>query len=202
MENVFVYALLPTEVPSLVYVYSVNVTDTEEPVVFCCAKVSGGVHETLFDVEKESEPPRIHPEAVPQVYFSLCLNEDAFSVIVRVCAVPSVPFATVKVLFRGIVVSSFEPEQVTVPELTPVTNDAEQLSVFTPSSLWLTSTVFVMMTLEPLDVWLVLNLMPEKEYFVPSIVIEPVHCPVALYEPLVHFAVTLTVTLEVLSATL
>jgi len=28
-----------------------------------------------------------------------------------------------------------------------------------------------------------LNFMPEKEYFVPSIVIEPVHCPVALYEP-------------------
>jgi hypothetical protein len=61
---------------------------------------------------------------------------------------------------RGIVVSVFDAEALTVPLLRPVTNDAEQLSVFVPSALWATVTVFVIMIWDPLVVLPVLKVRP------------------------------------------
>ena len=121
--------------PSLVNVYRMNLIETEVPDVFCDASDNGGVQLTLFDVEYESELPRIKPEALPQLYFNWCLNVDAFSEMVKVCAVPSVPLATESVLFRGIVVSVYDADATTVPLLTPDANDAEHDSVFVPSEL-------------------------------------------------------------------
>ena len=106
-----------------------------------------------------------------------------FRVTVSVCAVPKVPFDAERVLFRGIVVSVLDAEAETTPLLTLVSKEAEQDSFFVPSLPWVTLTVFVMMVCEPLVDLPVLNVIPEKEYFVPSIVIEPVHSPVALYDP-------------------
>jgi hypothetical protein len=157
MENVFVYALLPTEEPPSVYVYSVNVTDTEDPVVFWLAKERGGVHETLFEVEKESESPKIQPEAPPQAYFSLCLKLDDFSTIVKVCAVPSVPSDTVRVLIRGMAVKVFEADAVTVPLLTPDVYEAEQESVFAPFEPCVIFTVLLNSRCVPLVVSLTLK---------------------------------------------
>ena len=112
------------------------------------------------------------------------------------------PSLAVSVDFREMVVNVFEAEADIVPLLTPVTNEVEQLNVLVPSVLCVTLTVFVITTSEPLVVFPVLNFIPENECFVPSIVIEPVHSPVALYEPPVQLTVAFTVTFEVLFATL
>ena len=121
-----------------------------------------------------------------------------FVVIVTALPMNTLEALRVGVDARGIVVSVFVADAVTVPLLRPVTNDAEQLSVFVPSALCATVTVFVIMIWDPLVVLPVLKVKPEKEYAVPLIVRVPVHSPVALKDPPVHFAVTAAVTLEVL----
>ena len=50
MEQVIVIVFDPMLVLPL-YVVMVNVTETEDPVVFCCAKDSGGVHEMLVSLD-------------------------------------------------------------------------------------------------------------------------------------------------------
>ena len=65
----------------------VNVTDTVVPVVFCCAKDNGGVHE----IEVAVESVAIVPDALPQVYVTVSVNDEFCFVIVIVCDVPSVP---------------------------------------------------------------------------------------------------------------
>jgi hypothetical protein len=108
---------------------------------------------------------------------------------------------TAGVVARGMVVSVLDADAVCVPdESRPVSKDAEQFSVLLPSALWPTFTVFVIMTWEPVVVLLVLKVMPEKEYFVPSIVIVPVHFFVPFHEPYVQEATTSTVTFDVLFA--
>jgi len=90
------------------------------------------------------------PEAVPHLYVIVCVKLLECRDIVNVCAVPSVPFEAVKVLFLGIVVSTFDVVAVTVPLLTPDVNDADVDNVFLPSELCDTLTVFVNIVCEPL----------------------------------------------------
>ena len=111
--------LLPIDVSVFGYVYSVKVTETEVPSVFCFANESGGVHSTLSADEYELELPRIQPETLPQTYFNVCVK-SAFLLIVRVCAVPSVPLLTVSVDFRGMVSSVPLPDPVIVPTEEPL----------------------------------------------------------------------------------
>jgi hypothetical protein len=63
----------------------------------------------------------------------VCVKLVDFLVTVNVCAVPSVPLPTLIVDFRGIVVSVFDADAVTVPLETPVAKDAEHDNVFLPS---------------------------------------------------------------------
>jgi hypothetical protein len=92
-----------------------------------------------------------------------------FLVTVRVCAVPNVPLLADSVLFLGIVVNTFDAVAVTVPLLTPEVKEAEQASVFEPSELCGTLTVFVKIVWLPLVLSFSLKVL-EKVYFVPSIV--------------------------------
>ena len=62
MEQVIVFVLEPTLVLPL-YVVIVSVTETEVPVVFCCAKDSGGVHEILVLLDFDT----IVPDALPHL---------------------------------------------------------------------------------------------------------------------------------------
>ena len=98
----------------------------------------------------------------------VCVKPLDCLVTVNVCAVPSVPFDAASVDFRGMAVNVFDADAVTVPLLVPVTKDAEHESVFFPSALCDTLTVFVNNTLLPLDVLLSLNVLV-KLYDVPSI---------------------------------
>ena len=83
------------------YVVILYVTVTLVPVVFWLAHDSGGVKEKLVELDLLA----IVVDALPQVAVIVCVKLLDFLVIVKVCAVPSVPFATVSVDFLGIVVS-------------------------------------------------------------------------------------------------
>ena len=80
------------------------VTETEVPVVFCEAHDKGGVNEMVADVDFV----HIVVETLPQVAVMVCVKLVATLMMVKVCAVPSVPFATDKVDFLGIVVNVCE----------------------------------------------------------------------------------------------
>ena len=164
------------------------------PVVFWLANDKGGVKDMLVSLDLV----HIVPFVFPQVYVIVCVKLVACRVTVSVCAVPSVPFATESVDFRGIVVSVFVAEAETVPELTPEVYEAETDRFFVPSDSCAMFNVFVNRLPLPLAVCPVLK-GEVKVYFVPSMVHEPDFSRV-LYEPPVHFALTFTVTFEVLFA--
>jgi hypothetical protein len=83
--------------------------------VFWLAKVKGGVKEmlVLFDFVATV------PVALPHLYVIVCVKSLDCLVTVKVCAVPSVPFEAVRLLFLAIVGSVPLPEPDFVPKLVP-----------------------------------------------------------------------------------
>ena len=87
------------------YVYSVNVTDTDVPVVFSCASESGGVQSTLLEVEKEEEVidiesrTRIDNGKVIRVEYEggvvFYLNYNNFAITVEEFEIPAMGFQAV-----------------------------------------------------------------------------------------------------------
>lgn len=115
MEQVMVFVFDPMLVlPE--YVVTVNVTETEDPVVFCCAKDSGGVHEMLVVLDFVA----IVPEALPHLYVMVWVRLESCLVTVRVIAVPSVPLLAVNDDFRAMVSNVPVPDPVFVPMLDPL----------------------------------------------------------------------------------
>ena len=92
MLQVIVFVSVPT-LASPENVVSVKVTETEVPVVFCCARDKGGVQLTLVPVVFVA----IVPEAVPHLYVMVCVREEIWRFMVRACAVPRVPLPAVSV---------------------------------------------------------------------------------------------------------
>ena len=120
MEQEMVFVLVPTAVPSLVYVVNVSLIETDVPAVFWLAKDSGGVQVMLVLVVNSEDDPATYPEALPQVYCILCLNVLVALLMVNVCAVLRVPLLAVRLDALGIVFSVPEPEPVIVPMLEPL----------------------------------------------------------------------------------
>ena len=149
------------------------------PVVFWLAHEYGGVKLKLVLLDFV----QIVVDAVPHFAVMVCVRLEDWLVTFKVCAVPRVPFARVNEDFLEMVVSVLDADAEIVPLLTPVTNRAEAESVLVPSELWLTVTVLDITICDPLVVSPVLKVIFENEYVLPSTEIEPVHCPVALYEP-------------------
>jgi hypothetical protein len=114
IAQLIVFVFVPRLVFPL-YVVNVKVTETLVPAVFWLASDTGGV--------KLTEVPVVFvvivPEAEPHLYVIVCVKLLECLVMVNVCAVPNVPFPAVKLLLRGIVVSTFDAVAVTVPLLTP-----------------------------------------------------------------------------------
>ena len=110
------------------------------------AKLKGGVHEMLVDVV--AVVPVIYVSVVDHgnLYEIRCLNELSCLLMVIVMDVPKVPFPTVSVDFRAIVVSVFDAFAVIVPLETPVVKEAEHDKVFAPFDPCVTFTVFSKIT--------------------------------------------------------
>ena len=128
-----------------------------------------------------SEPPKIHPELLPHVYFNLCLNESSCSVIFNVCATFSVPLDTDKVDFLGMVPHVYVLLILAEPKPTPELKLALQDTDFVPSELCDTVIYFVAKVFVfPTPKLRISNELDEYN-FVPLIVIE-MDAPLLLYE--------------------
>ena len=115
MAQLIVFVAVPMLVLPL-YVVRVNTIDTDVPVVFCRASISGGMNEMLVAVVFELTEPC----ALPHLYVIVCVKLLSALSIVNVCAVPSVPFDAVRLLALGIVSSVPLPDPDFVPSETPL----------------------------------------------------------------------------------
>ena len=112
------------------YVTIVSVIDTVVPVVFWLANVIGGVQLMLVLLDLV----HIVPDALPQVYVTVCVKLVDSRFTVNVWASPRSPPLADNHDFLGIVVNTFDADAVTVPLDTPDVYDAEHDSVFEPLS--------------------------------------------------------------------
>ena len=110
-----VFVFVPMLV-SPVNVSMVNTTLTLVPVVFCAANVKGGVHEMLVLPDFVATVPLV----LPHLYVIVCVKFESYRLTVKVCAVPSVPFDAVKLLFLAMVGSVPLPDPDFVPMLEPL----------------------------------------------------------------------------------